>query len=393
MLPNLIIKLQNGGLGRVARTSDGVAGLILTGAAVDGKLDLNKVYPLASMRDLAALGVTEENNPLLLKDVAQFYDKTGDGAELYLLVVAAATTLEQICSNDDASPLRKLISHAKGRIRLVGINRLAPAEYVAETANTGIDYDAVKAGQSAHAVAESYASKVNPFRIMLPALLWDGKTDELYRPRQSTFNRVTYVMASDATIEGNHTAAIGQALGRAAAIPVHYSLARVKNGMATLEGKLTNGKTPEECEALLDTLHNAGYIIYRTFVGRNGYYFSDDPMAAPLTDDYSNLSLARVIDKAIILTYGAYIDEMNESVEVDDEGQIPVPICRYYEGLMNNAVASAMSGEISDFESFVDPDQNIISTSRMVISCRIRPKGVLRDIIVNLGFENPAIKQ
>ena len=65
----------------------------------------------------------------------------------------------------------------------------------------------------------------------------------------------------------------------------------------------------------------------------------------------------------------------------------------YYERLIDNAVAVAMQGEISDFTSYVDPAQNVLSTRRMTVSCRIRPRGMLRDIIVNLGFENPAIKQ
>ena len=138
-------------------------------------------------------------------------------------------------------------------------------------------------------------------------------------------------------------------------------------------------------------MHDAGYIIYRYFVGRNGYYFSDDPTAAPLSDDYSNITSGRVIDKAIILAYNAYIDEILDSVQIDDDGYLPQAVCTYYERLVENAVAVAMNGEISDFRAFIDPKQNILSSSMLSINCRIRPKGVLRDIIVNLGFENPAL--
>ena len=68
-------------------------------------------------------------------------------------------------------------------------------------------------------------------------------------------------------------------------------------------------------------------------------------------------------------------------------------MCSYYERLIDNAVAVAMQGEISDFKSYVDPAQNVLSTRRMAASCRIRPRGTLRYIIVNLGFENTEIKQ
>ncbi len=90
-LPNVTINLENGNLGRIAQSDDGVAGLILTGAAVAGKLELNRVYLINSTRDIAKLGITAENNPLAHKDLTAFFTETGDGAELYLLVMAQAT--------------------------------------------------------------------------------------------------------------------------------------------------------------------------------------------------------------------------------------------------------------------------------------------------------------
>lgn len=397
MLPNLVINLENGGLGRVAQTSDGVAGMILTGSAViappsEGNLQLNTVYTLSSMRDLTTLGVTKENNPLVFKEVTQFYGKK-NGGELYLLVVSEATTLEQICTDTEDAPIHTLIAAGGGRIRLVGINRLPANGYTPEHDDTGIDNDAIVAGEAVHAIAQSYAAKVNPFRILLPALLWDGSTSKLYKPRQSTFDRVGYVMAADEIIDGSASAAIGQALGLAASIPVNRSLGRVKNGVATIEGYLTDGRTPAAATADLDALHDAGYIIYRPFVGRNGYYFNDDPMAAPLSNDYSNLNYGRVIDKAIILAYNAYIDEINDDIEIDDDGTVPAPMCVYYEGVMDNAVTNAMDGEISNFETHIPSGQNILKTSLLVANCSIRPRGILRDINVNLGFENPALKK
>lgn len=390
-LPNVTIKLENGNLGRVAQSDDGVAGLILTGAAVADKLALNEVYLINSSRDIARLGITAENNPLAYKELTAFYTETGDGAELYLLVVSEATLLSQMCSLEEGSPLKKLITYAKGRIRLVGINRLPSAEYSADTTETGIDKDVVTAATAAQSVGESFARKVMPFRCLIPAAGWDGTTDKLYKPREGSTNRVGFVMACDD--QANKTAAIGQMLGRAARISVNQSLARVKSGAIAAEGWLTNGKTPEECDAMLDLLDEAGYIIYRFFPKKNGYYPNDDHMGAPLSDDYSNLNYGRVADKAMIYAYTAYIEEIQEDIETDDEGNIPQEMCSYYERLIDNAVAVAMQGEISDFKSYVDPAQNVLSTRRMTVSCRIRPRGMLRDIIVNLGFENPAIKQ
>ena len=96
-LPNVIIALGNGNTGRSAATADGVAGLLLTGSAVSGKLELGRHYQLSSTRDLTTLGITAENNPLADKEVKAFYAQAGDGAELHLMVVAAATTVYLMC--------------------------------------------------------------------------------------------------------------------------------------------------------------------------------------------------------------------------------------------------------------------------------------------------------
>lgn len=391
-LSNVNIQLENGALGRVAATADGVAGLVLTGKAVEGKLTLNKVYQLASVRDLVTLGITAENNPLTDKEVNAFFTQAGDGAELYLLLVAETNTFTQMCSNEADSPVRKLIDFAKGRIRLVGVNRIPAAEYEADTTESGIDKDVVTAIATAQAVSENYAGQISPFRVFIPALLWDGTTDKLFQPRGGSYNRVGVVMAADALVAGNASAAVGQVLGRAASIPVNYSIARVKSGVIAAAGYLTNGKKPEEVASLHELLNDAGYIFYRTFVGKNGYYLNDDCMAAPMTDDYSNLNLGRVIDKAILLAYNAYIDEIQDSVEVDADGKLPQYMCTYYEGTIENAVAVAMNKEISSFSVFIDPAQNILSSSRMEVSCKIVPLGILREINVKLGFSNPALK-
>jgi hypothetical protein len=392
-LPKITINLANGRLGRVAQTDDGIAGLILTGAAVEGKLELNKVYQLSSTRDLVKFGITAENNPLAYKDVTKFYMKAGDGAELYLLIVSKATTLTQMSSMDAGSPIHKLIDFANGRIRLVGLNRIPDEGYEANTAETGIDRDAITAGEAMQAVALSYAKDIDPFRVLMPGLLWDGTTENLFKPREATYNRVGYVLASDQMIGETASASIGEALGMLSAIPVHHNLGRVKNGQAAAFGQLTDGTKPEDHAAILDTLHDAGYIIYRQYKRRNGYYYNDDTTAAPLTDDYSNLTNGRVIDKAIILAYNAYIDEILDSVVVDDDGYLPQAVCTYYERLISNAVAIAMSSEISGFRTYIDPKQNILSSSLMNIVCNIRPVGYLRDIVINLGFENPARHQ
>ena len=391
-LPNVNIVIGNGNMGQISLSDDGIAGLILTGSAVANKLELNKVYTLGSTSELAKLGITAENNPLLNKEIPAFYHTAGEGAELHLLVVSETTTLTQICSEDAGSPLRKLINSAAGRIRLVGINRNTPADYE-PTAEKGLDADVITAIASAHAVAEEFLSSIAPFRVLIPALGWDGQTASLYKPREGSYNRVSVVMASDGKFGASelYSAAIGQVLGRAAKIGVHQNLGRVRDGAIAAKGYLTDGKTPEEHFSQMNILEDAGYIFYRTFAGKNGYYLNGDATATDMADDYCFLSSGRVIDKAMVVAYQTYIDDILDNIRVDpDKGTIPVSICKGFEASIIRAVNTSMGDEMSSFTAYIDPNQNILANGQMTITCKIVPLATLREITVNLSLNNPA---
>lgn len=388
--PNVNITLGNGNLGRSAATDDGVAALLLTGAAVSGKLELNKHYQLSGTADLVALGATADNNPLVYKEVTAFYEQTGDGAELHLLVVAEATTLTQMCDSAADSPLRKLIDASGGRVRLVGVNKIPPTEYEADTTQ-GIDKDAITAAEKAQAVIESYAAgKVNPFRLLMPAPAFDAEVDSLFKPRESSTNAVCYVLASDDATK--HTAAIGRVLGRAASLSVHQSIGRVRSGSIGTDMYLTDGQSYIDADGLADSLHDAGYIIPVAYPRKNGAYLNGDPAAAPVTDDYAQLRYGRTVDKARIIVYDTLIDEILDDVDTDSDGDLSAGQRTSYEGMIENAVLTQMNGEITSFAVSIPEGQNILTSETIRVVCRIQPKGVVTTFEVTLEFTNPAIK-
>lgn len=389
-LPDVNIKLGNGNLGRSAATTDGVAGMVLTGKAVAGKLELNRHYQLSSTQDLTTLGVTAADNALLDKEVRAFYAQAGESAELHIVVVSDATTLTQMCAAAADSPLTKLIEGAVGRIRIAGVNKIAPADYEPVTTQF-IDGDAVTAAAAAQQCLEGLVENQKaPVRMLMPAPAWTGSVDEqLFKPAESSYNRVRFVLASDDAV--NKTAAIGQILGRNAVIDPQQSDARVKSGAIASDGWFTNGKNYKEMAGVANTLHEAGYTFYRTIPTRNGCYLNDNRMATAFSDDYSSMSNGRIIDKAWMIVYSTYVAEIQENVEIDDQGYIPVGTCKDFEGMIQNAIKSQMSGQISAFTAYIDPAQNILSTEKLQVKCTIRPMGILKDIDVELSFSNPAL--
>ncbi len=387
--PNVKITLSNGNLGRSAVSDDGVAGLVLTGVAVEGGLVLNKHYQLSGTADLEALKIDADNNPLAHKEIVAFYAQTGDGAELHLLVVSEATTLTQMCDTVAGSPLRKLIDAGQGRIRLVGVNKIAPAEYDADTTQ-GIDKDAITAAEKAQVVIENYAEKVMPFRLLMPAPAFDAECEALFQPREASQNGVGFVLASDDAKA--HTAAIGLVLGRAATLSVHQSLGRVKSGAVGTDIYLTDGATYRDADGLADRLHDAGYIIPIAYPRKNGAYLNGDPTAAPATDDYSQLRYGRVIDKARIIVYSTLIDEILDNVDAESDGYLSAGQCISYASMIENAVMSQMSSEIESFTCTISREQNILTSEHIEVEAQIQPKGVVSTFDVTLGFTNPALK-
>lgn len=79
-----------------------------------------------------------------------------------------------------------------------------------------------------------------------------------------------------------------------------------------------------------------------------------------------------------------------DSIAVDPEtGQLPTPICKYYEQLLIRNVNVNMEGEISGFNAYVDPKQDLISTNVLKIQAKIVPTALLKEINVDLSFNNP----
>ena len=72
MLPRVKISYLNGQLGSVAESPDGLVALVVGSAAVEGKYELGKGYHIRSIDDLETYGLTEANNPKLVKVLKEF---------------------------------------------------------------------------------------------------------------------------------------------------------------------------------------------------------------------------------------------------------------------------------------------------------------------------------
>jgi hypothetical protein len=383
--PTIKINHLNGQLGRITPTKDGVAGLILSGTAVLG-MALTTPKQIFSLKGAEDLGMTAINNPFAYSEVADFYKKAGTGAELWLMLIADTTLLADVC-NKNNNIARKLLDTADGTIRLLGINRKLPVGYT--ISNTAcVDTDILQAKINLHELITEYRIAHKPLRAILPHLGFDNtKTGALYNFRQDTHNTIGIISWSAYT---TGQPAIAHALGKLTTIPVQRNLGRVKDGdEGVLNAYFPDGTPVKSLESQWDALYDKGLIFLVKHYGRSGFFFVDDSTCAPLEDDYSQLSNGRTIDKAHVLAYNVLSNELLDEVEINDDGTLPASVTGYFQNEVENAIRAQMKNEISGVSAYVDPNQNVLSTSALNLRIKVRPKGQLKDIEADLSFDNP----
>jgi hypothetical protein len=397
-LPGVEIIVENGALGRAATTSDGVAALIVVGMS---KTDLPLYTPkqIFSLTEAEALGLTQAADVTDKVDtwlqIKEFYDEAGNGAELWIMTVPLTRTMTELLDPTvTINSARKLLDYAQGRIRLLGISRFVESTLTyAQVTQGGIDEDVHTALPKGNALALEYRNEFKPFSILIDGRGWNGVVADLTDLRTYNFPKCSVVLS---TSQPSKTAAsVGLVLGRAAKLPVQRNIGRVKDGTLNVS-KLyyTNGGNIEDFSgAQIEAIHDKGYITPRTYVGRTGYFLADDPTATLATDDYLTIANNRVIDKALVIAYSTYVNEINDEILIDETGKLELTQVAYLEQILRNVLNINMvsQSEVSAVEVYIDPAQNVLSTDRLDIVLRITPVGYLKSIVVSLGFRNPGV--
>ena len=388
MLPRIKIQYMNGQLGTVGESPDGLFALVCSAVAVTSTFVLEKAYSVRSMDDLLALGVTEANNPRLYKQVQDFYNEAEDGTKLIIFGVAKTAKMTALC--DKTSGLvRDLITSQNGALRGIFIAR--DDSSTSTTTTEGLDADVFTALPKAQQLAEWATTELYaPLFIILEGRNYTGTAQKDLSQEKN--NRVGIVIGD--TVSGSVNACVGTMAGRLAMLPVQRNLGRVKDGSLFPTEMYIGAKKVDESGSVVEDLHDKRYIVPRKYVGRSGYFFADDNLACDPTDDYAQLAPRRVIDKVYRIAYDTLLDMMLDELDVNEDGTLQTGIIKSWQQTVESRVNREMTanGELSASEDgngcvcFIDPKQNVLSTSKVVVTLKVRPFAYGRYIDVNLGF-------
>lgn len=139
---------------------------------------------------------------------------------------------------------------------------------------------------------------------------------------------------------------------------------------------------------LLGTLDDFHYIFLRKIEGITGTYFNDSNTAIIETNDFATLENNRTADKAERNIRTNMLPNLNSKLFVDTStGQLSeATIAQFKNDTSRALVQMETDGEISGFSVVIDPSQNVLSASKVVIGVKIVPVGIAREIEINIGF-------
>ena len=125
----------------------------------------------------------------------------------------------------------------------------------------------------------------------------------------------------------------------------------------------------------------------RKHVGNANTFHMDSFTSTAVTSDYSTIENNRTIDKATRGVRTFVLPSLNSPLTINEDGTLAEETIQNFKAAAESPLESMeIDGEVSAFEVLIDPAQNVLSTSKLVITIKIIPRGVARFIEINIGF-------
>jgi hypothetical protein len=382
-LSKVSINIKNGGLAREAAGEDHISGIISYNDSVpsSGITSLGDIKKYGSYQEAESDGITEDSdNKQEWYHLKEFFLQNPNGV-CYLGIFSTAETY-------DYAEIEEMQSEADGTIRQMAI--IMPDDYgftaselndiQTECDNRKDDYEPVQILFSPSFTGETEASDLTSLTDL----------------RDGSYNNpdVSVVLGYDETSYNSGLSMAGAALGVLSRSKVSDSIAWV--GANNLLSKTSEFSTiklggvsySDLSSTQLDTINDLGYIFVRKFPNKGGSYISSALTTTETTDDFCDIQTRRTILKVYRGVYENLLPLLNSSILIDsDNGTIDYIAVKNFED-KGGIILEQMKrdNEISDGSVFVDPDQDVLSNSRVDVSLTVVPYATAKEIRVDLGL-------
>ena len=144
-------------------------------------------------------------------------------------------------------------------------------------------------------------------------------------------------------------------------------------------------------QSALDAIDAKRHIFGQQYVGYAGTYFNDNHCAVSLTSDYAYINDNRVIDKAIRGIYTALIPYLKSKLLKNADGTLSDITISFLQSQALQPLYQMSRdgdlGEVVDDDVYINPNQNVVSTSKVVINVKLNENGIARNIEVPISFK------
>lgn len=390
-MQNLTITRTNGNLVRSLAGEDHISGLVFYSATLpvaDGGAPeftaTERIHTISSIETAEKYGITADAaawETKVLHYILESIFNMNPGVSLYVGIFKPAA------GTNAFSEIKLIQNFAGGRLRQVGVWNGA-----VELSETIVN--------SLQSVATTLEAQNKPLSILYAPKVADVTSLESYA--KAGRKNVSVIIAQDG--EGTAAAlykdaanaakasvsALGDLLGAVSKAKVHQSVAWVEQFPTNIAvAAFGDGTKYRDLDtATIEELDADRFIFCRTYDGFAGTFFNDNHTLDLPTSDYAYISDVRTMDKAVRGIRSYLLPKLGRPMKVDaSTGKLERTAVEHLITTGNKALEDMeRDGELSGYKFDIDPDQNILSTSRVRGVIKNVPVGVMRNLDLEIGF-------
>lgn len=391
-MQDLTIIRTNGNIVRSLAGEDHISGLVFYSSTlpvaddgVAGFTATERIHAISSVETAEKYGIradAEKWETKVLHYILSSIFNMNPGVSLYVGIFAPASGANAF------SEIKQIQNYADGRLRQVGVWNGA-----AELSDTLIN--------SLQSIRTTLEAQNKPLSILYAPKVADV-TDLPANLAKIGRNGVSVIIAQDgagvaadlyadpANSEKASVSALGDLLGAVSKAAVHQSIAWVEQFPTNIAlPAFGDGTLLRDLDsAVIEELDAARYIFCRTYDGLAGAFFNDNHTLDVPTSDYAYINDVRTMDKAVRGVRSYLLPKLGRPMKVDaSSGKLERTMVEHLITTGNKALEDMeKAGELSGYKFEIDPDQNILATSRVRGVIRNVAVGVMRNLDIEIGF-------
>lgn len=391
-MQKLTITRTNGNIVRSLAGEDHISGLVFYSVTLptategaEGFSATERIRAISTIETAEKLGITADatawETKVLHYTLSSIFNMN-PGVSLYVGIFKPASGANAF------SEIKQIQNYAGGRLRQVGVWNGA-----VELSDT-----LVNSLQSVRTTLEAqnkplsilYAPKVTDVTALPSNLAKIGRNGVSVIIGQDGAGVAAELYADAGNTAKASVSALGDLLGAVSKAKVHESIAWVESFPTNIAvPAFGDGKKYRDLdEAVIETLDSSRYIFLRTYDGLAGSFFNDNHTLDEPTSDYAYINDVRTMDKAVrgVRTY--LLPKLGRPMKVDAEtGKLERTAVEHLITTGNKALEEMeKAGELSGYRFDIDPDQNILATSRVRGVIKNVAMGVMRNLDLEIGF-------